>query len=176
MRSQLPERFTHITYTAIFLPWQVVLVTMGDLRWIQMSEEEVNSFLGNGGTGILSFSTTIDESPYSLPVSYGYDAGAAQFYYRLSFLPNSGKEDVIDRPVSFIVHTHTDDGWRSVIATGTLQQVTDMPYDSSAVQGMWAVNIPFVDVFDRPREDVTFRQFRLVPDKLTGRKEVKSQN
>lgn len=149
---------------------------MGSLRWIQMSEEEVNAFLGSGGTGILSFSTDLEKSPYSLPVSYGYDADAAQFYYRLSFPPNSGKEDLIDRPVSFVAHSHTDDGWRSVIATGTLQEVTDMPHDTSAVQGMWAVNIPFVDIFDRPPEDVTFRQFRLVPDTLTGRKEVESQN
>lgn len=147
---------------------------MGSLRWIQMSEEEVNEFLEDGGTGVLSFSTDPERSPYSLPVSYGYDADAEQFYYRLAFPPNSGKEDVVDRPVSFVVHSRTDDGWRSVIATGTLQEVTDMPYDSSAVQRMWAVEIPFVDIFDRPREDVTFRQFRLVPDTLTGRKEVES--
>lgn len=52
----------------------------------------------------------------------------------------------------------------------------DMPYDPSAVQGMWAVNIPVVDVFNRPGEDVAFQQFRLVPDKLTGQKEAESQN
>lgn len=109
---------------------------MGSLRWIQMTEEEVNAFLGSGGTGVLSFSTETDRSPYSLPVSYGYDADAEQFYYRLSFPPDSGKEDLIDRPVSFVTHSRTDDGWRGVIATGTLQEVTDMPYDATAVQGM----------------------------------------
>lgn len=49
-----------------------------------------------------------------------------------------------------------------------------MPYDSSAVQAMWAVEIPEVDIFDRPPEDVAFRQFQLVPEELTGRKEFQS--
>ncbi len=48
-----------------------------------------------------------------------------------------------------------------------------MPYDATVVQAMWAVDIPEVDIFDRSPEDMQFRQFRLDPQKLTGRKEVK---
>ncbi|WP_331233315.1 pyridoxamine 5'-phosphate oxidase family protein [Natronorarus salvus] len=145
---------------------------MSSLRWVQMSDEEIAAFLGNGGTGVLSFATETDRAPLSIPVSYGYDAASSHFYYTLSLLPGSEKEAHLDGPVSFVVHRHTDDGWRSVVASGTLESISDSPYDATAVQRMWAVRIPVVDVFDRPPEEVTFRSFRLVPERRTGRKEV----
>ncbi|WP_132061300.1 pyridoxamine 5'-phosphate oxidase family protein [Halorussus amylolyticus] len=79
----------------------------------------------------------------------------------------------MDNPVAFVTHEETNDGWRSVVATGQLTEVSDMPYDATVVQAMWAVDIPEVDIFDRSPEDMQFRQFRLDPQKLTGRKEVK---
>jgi len=148
---------------------------MQGLRWVQLREQELKDFLGDGGTGTLSFSTEIEEPPFSLPVSYGYD-GDGHFYFRLSFPENSGKTDLLDNEVTFVTHARTDDGWRSVVATGKLEDVTDMDYDSAAVQGMWAVDIPKVDVFEDPPDDVPFRQFRLVPERLTGRKEVRSDD
>lgn len=161
--------------TNLFFYWQPISLTIQDLHWVQTTEEEVNEFLGNGGTGVISFSTNPDEPPFTIPVSYGYDADSASFYYRLSFLPESEKEDVIDRPVAFVTYNETDDRYRSVVATGHLEEVDDMPCDSIAVQRMWGIQIPMVDIFERPPEDITFRHFRLVPDTLTGRKEVKSQ-
>ncbi|WP_132057058.1 pyridoxamine 5'-phosphate oxidase family protein [Halorussus amylolyticus] len=147
---------------------------MEGLRWVRMTDDEMSDFLGRGGTGTLSFSTAIDDPPFSIPVSYGYDEDANAFYFRLAFPEGATKEGVVDRPVSFVAHRRTDRGYRSVVAAGTLEEVTDMPYDSSAVQGMWAVEIPEIDIFDRPPEDVAFRHFRLAPETLTGRKEVRS--
>ena len=152
---------------------RVVRTHMQGLRWVQLSDRELDDFLGTGGTGVLSFGTDGDDPPFSIPVSYGYDAGS--FYFRLAFPPNSGKESVVDNPVAFVAHRETDDGWRSAVATGRLEDVTDMDYESAAVQAMWAVDIPEVDVFERPPEDVSFRQYRLVPDRLTGRKEVETE-
>ena len=149
---------------------------MEGLRWVQLCEQELNDFLGTGGTGVLSFSTEIEEPPFSVPVSYGYDADAGQFYFRLAFPDDSEKADLVDNPVTFVTHAETDAGWRSAVATGDLEDVTEMDYDSAAVQGMWAVDIPEVDVFDRPPEEIPFRQFRLAPEKLTGRKEVESDS
>lgn len=147
---------------------------MESLRWVQMTEEEMDAFLGEGGTGVISFSKQDDGPPFSIPVSYGYDGSSGHFYYRLSLLPGGEKAEVLDTPVTFVAHAHTDEGWRSVVASGRLERVADSPYESTAVQGMWAVEIPKIDVFDRPPEDVTFRTFRLVPDRMTGRKEVRS--
>ncbi|WP_440008233.1 pyridoxamine 5'-phosphate oxidase family protein [Halomicrococcus sp. SG-WS-1] len=145
---------------------------MESLRWVQMSEAERDAFLGNGGTGVISFATETGEPPFTIPVSYGYHEGVGDFYFRLSFPPDSNKEAVVDRPIAFVTFDETDDGWRSIVATGELEEVTDAPYESVAVQGMWAVRIPLVDVFDRPPEELTFRNFRLDPETFTGRKEV----
>lgn len=145
---------------------------MTGLRWIQLPENERNEFLDNGGTGVLSFATDADEPPASLPVSYGYYADRGHFYFRLSFPPSSSKSDVVDNPVSFVTYDETDDGWRSVVATGTLEELAERPEESAAVQRMWAVEIPTVEMFDRPREEIPFHDFRLVPEAITGRKEA----
>lgn len=143
---------------------------------MQLSEDELAAFLGRGGTGTLSFATPPGEPPFSLPVSYGYDADSGNFYFRLAFPPESDKEDVLDNAVSFVTHGETDEGWRSVVAHGHLEEVSELNHESSAVQGMWAVDIPQVDIFEDPPEDVPFRHFRLRPDDLSGRKEVQSDD
>ncbi|WP_049920016.1 pyridoxamine 5'-phosphate oxidase family protein [Halobiforma nitratireducens] len=144
---------------------------MASLRWVTLPKEERDEFLERGGTGVLSFVSGPNEPPASLPVSYGYYAAEESFYFRLSFPPGTRKEAVIDNPVSFVTYSENDD-WRSVVATGTLEELAALPHESTAVQGMWAVRIPTVDVFDRPRDEIEFDDFRLAPDSITGRKSV----
>lgn len=134
---------------------------MAGLRWTNLTADERDEFLSNGGTGVLSFSTDRDEPPTSLPVSYGYFAADEAFYFHLSVPPGSAKSELVDEPVSFVTHAETDDGWRSVVATGSLEELANMSYDSVAVQGMWAIDIPTIDIFDRPREEIEFDDFRL---------------
>ncbi len=145
---------------------------MQGLRWIQLSNEERTEVLGTGGTGVLSFGTEINEPPFSIPVSYGYYADTTSLYFRLAFPEDSPKRGLVDNPVSFVVHRETDAGWRSVIARGQLEEVTDEPYESAALQGMWAVDIPTIDIFERPPSEIPYRTFRLRPDEFSGRKEV----
>lgn len=168
---------------------------MRGLRWVTLPEDERNAFLGDGGTGVLSFGTSDDEPPRSLPVSYGYAAETEQFYFKLSFPPGSSKDEVIDNPVSFVVFgaaesedEHEDrDGKtdesdqteggaqrprKSVVATGRLEKLADLPSESAAVQGLWAVDIPEFEMFEQPREDVEFHDFCLDPASITGRKEA----
>lgn len=149
---------------------------MQGLRWLQMSEEEMNEFLGRGGTGVISFSTDTDEPPVSIPVSYGYNADAKTFYYRLSFPKDSRKADLVDKQVSFVTHDETDGRWQSVVVTGQLAEVSGEPYESAEIQGMWAIQIPVVDIFERPQRETTFRYFHLDPETMTGRKEVRSDS
>lgn len=147
---------------------------MSGLRWLQMPESELNDFLGDGGTGVLSFSTGDGEAPYSLPMSYGYDDATEHFHFRLALPPDSDKGEFVDRPVSFVTFDETDAGWRSVVATGELEDLTDEPYESTALQERWNVSIPLVDIFTEPPDEVVFYQFRLDPDRISGRKEVSS--
>jgi hypothetical protein len=141
-----------------------------------MTDEEVAAFLGDGGTGVVSFSTGGDEPPYSLPVSYGYVADVGHFHYRFALPEGSGKEEYLGRAVSFVTYGQTDEGWRSVVATGELEDLTGAAYESSAVQERWAVDIPLVDIFEDAPDEVTFHQFRLLPDRLTGRKALDSED
>ena len=145
---------------------------MQGLRWVQLSDDEREEFLGNGGTGVLSFATDRGEPPVSIPVSYGYFADADSIYFRLSVPEDSRKTTLVENPISFVVHRETEAGWRSVVATGRLETVADAPYESAALQGLWAVDIPTVDVFERPPSEIPYETFRLIPDELTGRKEV----
>uniref|UniRef100_UPI00366C443D pyridoxamine 5'-phosphate oxidase family protein n=1 Tax=Cryptosporangium minutisporangium TaxID=113569 RepID=UPI00366C443D len=139
---------------------------------MNLPEAERNEFLGNGGTGVLAFGTGPDESPTAFPVSYGYAAEAERFYFRLSFSSGTSKEDVIDNPVTLTVYDETDEGWRSVVASGPLEPLSDLPEESIEVQQMWAVTIPTIDIFDRPRDEIPFQDFCLDPKAITGRKSV----
>ena len=148
---------------------------MQGLRWVQLTDEERDEFLKTGGTGVLSFATESGEPPVSIPVSYGYFADANTIYFRLSVPEDSRKRTLVDNPVSFVVHHETGAGWRSIVATGRLEAVADAPYESAALQGLWAVDIPTVDVFERPPSEIPFETFRLVPEEMGGRKEVESE-
>lgn len=149
---------------------------MQGLRWLQMTDDEMSEFLGAGGTGVISFATDADESPVSIPVSYGFNDGEMTFYFQLSFPKDSEKADLVDQPVSFVAYDRVDGLWRSVVASGELEDVADAPYESTTVQGMWAIQIPRVDIFERPRDEITFRDFRLDPETISGRKEVPSDS
>ncbi|WP_132061186.1 pyridoxamine 5'-phosphate oxidase family protein [Halorussus amylolyticus] len=147
---------------------------MEDVRSIQMSDEERGEFLGRGGTGVISFDTSGDEPPYSLPISYGYDAETATFYFRLAFGPETGKGDIVDenRPVSFVTYDDTESGWRSVVATGHLEEITKSTLDTDVAEAMQRVEIPLVDVYDRHPIELNFRFFRLTSTEVTGKKEA----
>jgi len=140
-----------------------------------MSTEERNEFLGSGGTGVISFDTSGDGPPYTRPVSYGYDAETGKFYFRLAVGPeDAGKMDLIDadREISFVTYDETDRGWRSVIATGRLEEVTKSALDPAVADAMQRVRIPFVDVYDSHPLTLEFRFFRLTPEEVTGQREA----
>jgi nitroimidazol reductase NimA-like FMN-containing flavoprotein (pyridoxamine 5'-phosphate oxidase superfamily) len=148
---------------------------MEDIRSVRMNENERDEFLDRGGTGVISFDTPDDDAPYSRPVSYGYDAETGNFYFRLAVGPeDTGKKDLIDgdREISFVTYDETDRGWRSVIATGRLEEITKSALDPAVSEAMQRVAIPFVDVYDSHPLTLEFRFFRLTPDEVTGHQEA----
>lgn len=148
---------------------------MEDVRSVRMSTEERNEFLGSGGTGVISFDTSGDGPPYTRPISYGYDAETGYFYFRLAVGPeDTGKKDIIDedKDLSFVTYDQTDRGWRSVIATGRLEEITKSALDPAVAEAMRRVTIPLVDVYDSHPLSLEFRFFRLTPDEVTGQQEA----
>jgi hypothetical protein len=152
---------------------------MEDVRSVRMSEEERDEFLGHGGTGTISVDTPSGEPPYSRPVSYGYDPETGDFYFRFAVGPDdAGKTDVVDDDVmvSFVTHDRTDAGWRSVVATGRLAEITKSALDSDVADAMERVAIPFVDVYDSHPLTLEFRFFRLSPDEVAGKREAEASD
>lgn len=141
----------------------------------EMDGDERDEFLGTGGTGVISFSTDEDEPPHSVPVSYGYDATESTFYFRVSVGPDSEKGELAARPASFVVFQHDEDRWRSVVAKGRLEDISEDSVGTDALAGIQRVDIPLVDMFDVPTREVPFEFVRLVPDELTGRVESSTE-
>lgn len=141
-----------------------------------MTEDECDELLEQVTSGVLSLTTGSDEPPHSLPVSFGYDAVASTFYFRIADHPESQKGDLGGRPVSFVTYDHDDSGeYRSVVAQGTLEPTVDDDIATETLTGLERVTIPYVDIFGEPPGDVDFEFYRLVPDRLTGRKETTTE-
>lgn len=146
---------------------------MTDTDTVAMDEAELTTFLDAHESGVISLATSGEEAPHSLPVSYGYDATASTFYFRLAVGSDTEKGDLADRAVSFVVHGTGEDGsWRSVVATGRLEATTDEGIATETLEGLERVTIPFVDIFGEPPREVAFEFYRLAPETLTGRKET----
>jgi len=138
---------------------------------VEMDEDERDARLSTGGTGVISFCESDDNSPYSRPVSYGYDTDGTTFYFRLAVAPDSAKAAISDHDITFVVYDRADDGWWSVVAEGHLEETVEDSIATETLQGLQNVHIPFVDIFGRPPKDVPFEFYRLVPAELTSRKE-----
>lgn len=136
-----------------------------------MDADERDAFLGIGGTGVISFRSSDDESPHSVPISYGYDRSETTFYFRLAVGPDSDKGDVTGRHVTFVIYGQQDENWRSVIVKGRLEETTEASVATESLEGLQHVHIPLVDIFGQPVKDVSFEFYRLVPDEMTSRKE-----
>ncbi len=144
---------------------------MSDTESVAMGADERDAFLGTGGTGVISFPSSDDESPHSVPVSYGYDRSETTFYFRLTVGPDSDKGDVAGRHVTFVIYGQQDENWQSIIAKGRLEETTEASVATESLEGLQQVHIPLVDIFGRPVKDVPFEFYRLVPDEMTSRRE-----
>ena len=147
---------------------------MNDSDIAEMDAAEREEFLGTSGTGVLSFSTD-EPAPYSRPVSYGYDRTESVFYFRLALGAGRETRDLAGRAVSFVTYGWTDAGWRSVVATGSLEGTTEDSIGIETLQGLDRTHIPLVDIFGKPPKEVSFGFYRLIPTALTTRKEGRTE-
>jgi hypothetical protein len=148
---------------------------MTDPEEVTMGDAERDEFLGDGGTGVLSFSTGTEEAPHSIPVSYGYDTEENDFYFRLAVGHDSLKESLLENPVTFVTYAQKDDRWLSVIAKGRLHETMEKEIASETIEGLERVYIPLVDIFGEPPADVAFEFYRLDPEEIGARKETPTE-
>ena len=137
----------------------------------EMTVDERDTFLGTGGTGVISLASDND-APYSVPVSYGYEKDTQTFYFRLSVDADGGKGELKERPASFVTYRETDAGWQSVVARGRLEDVEKEGIETASLAGLEHVDIPLIPMFDRPIREISFEFYRLGADELIGRTEI----
>ena len=141
---------------------------------IQLDDAERDAFLGRVDTGVLSLSTPAGEAPHSVPVSFGYSAAQTAFFFRIADLPPEEKGELDGRAVTFVTYGTDEEfgGYVSVVAQGSLERTTDAETATESLEGLEGVTIPFVDIFGERPADIDFSFYRLVPERLTGRKEA----
>ncbi|WP_439025837.1 pyridoxamine 5'-phosphate oxidase family protein [Haloarchaeobius sp. DT45] len=142
---------------------------MAGKRTVDMTRDEMDAFLGQKGTGVLSVAN--EDVPYSFPVSYGYDTDACEFYLRLGFREGSTKTDYVDEPCPARLVVYDEDGERSesVIATGDLVEIPRADLTPDIVAHLGDARTPEFDIWDETKEELDFSINRLESIRLTGK-------
>lgn len=137
-----------------------------------MDAVEIDGFLADRRAGVLALARGNDS--YAVPVSFVYDADERAFYFRLGYWPDSQKRAFAEASddATVVVTDRTDEGWKSVVARGPLAELSTSNLDATVVESVESPDVPFVTIFDRPREDVEFHVTRLSPHELSGRKQA----
>jgi nitroimidazol reductase NimA-like FMN-containing flavoprotein (pyridoxamine 5'-phosphate oxidase superfamily) len=142
---------------------------MTDDRTVAMADDEIDDFLGSGGTGVLSIAR--QNVPYSVPISYGYDPDERVFYLRLGDTPDSERRAFIEATdtARLVVHERVDDTWKSVIATGELTEVSEEELTGNVATRLREAERPLFEIWDESPEEITLVITRLSVDSMTGR-------
>lgn len=133
-----------------------------------MDAVEIDDYLADGGTGVLSLARGDD--PYSIPVSFGYDGDARAFYLRLGFAGESTKRPFLEASSQARLVVY-DEGpeVRSVVAAGDLRRVPKAELTPDVVAHLSEARLPAFGLWEEEKADLEFEIYRLNPETLSGR-------
>lgn len=142
---------------------------MSEDTMMVLDEQSIKQRLKTGGTGVLSVAK--DDTPYSIPVSFGYDARANRLFLQLGFTPDSEKHRFVsdDADARFVVYEQSQDNWQSIIAIGVLHEITPEEIDNQVVRNLAHAEPPLYSFWEAPVDTVEFRIFELDVTSLSGR-------
>ena len=134
-----------------------------------LSREETDAFLGRHETGVLSLAS--GDEPYSIPVSYGYDSVDRRFFLRLVSSPDSEKRRFLDASAHarLVVYERDGDVYRSVVGTGTIEEVPREELTVEHVEQYGDAKRPLFEMWGASKRDLDVRLYRFTPEVLTGR-------
>lgn len=138
----------------------------------ELSPAETDSLLGRHETGVLALAR--GDTPYAVPISYGYDADRRAFYLRLVSTPESEKRAFLSSSPRGRVVVYEEDGdtYRSVIAVGRLEAVPREELTVEHIEQYGDAKRPLFEIWGESRADLDVRLYRFDPDELTGRRVV----
>jgi len=94
------------------------------VRGGQMTDAEIDTFLQQQGTGVLSLAD--GNQAYAVPISFGYERGRAVFSF-WQFNPDSRKvaySEATERACLAVYDIESQHDWQSVLAFGPLRELT----------------------------------------------------
>jgi nitroimidazol reductase NimA-like FMN-containing flavoprotein (pyridoxamine 5'-phosphate oxidase superfamily) len=137
-----------------------------------MSTAEIGEFLSGAETGVLSLAR--ENEPYSIPISYGYDADSRVFYMRLVSTPDSDKRRVLssEPQVRLVIYDENDPQtrYRSVLASGTLEEIDPNEMSVEEIEQYGEARRPLFEIWGTGKDELDIKLYRLRPEELTGRR------
>lgn len=138
----------------------------------EMSSSEIDAFLGQMETGVISFAR--EGEPYSIPISYGYDTDSRTFYLRLVSTPESRKHAfLVSSPAaSLVVYEGSDAAstYRSVVATGRLEAVDPDELSPEQIAQYGEAGRPLFEIWGVEKPDLDIQLYEFQPEELSGRR------
>lgn len=120
-------------------------MSVADIRQsgaMRMDQEEIERLLLDEGVGVLALPAR--DAPYVLPLSFGYDGDSCLYFTYLLFGTHSKKEELSERAETarFLVYSAASMyDWRSVLLTGTVDEVSDWNELRAAMENAWHPNL-----------------------------------
>lgn len=138
----------------------------------EMTPAELDEFLGNHETGVLSLAR--DDEPYAIPISYGYDRDGGTFYLRLVSTPESEKRRFLSSSprARIVVYDEKGATYRSTVAAGALEPVSRDELTVERIEQYGQTKRPLFEIWAEGKPDLDIELYELSPDELSGRRVV----
>lgn len=133
-----------------------------------MDALDIADFLEQQATGVLAIAS--GGHVYAIPVSFAYHDEGPDLYFRFGYGRESQKRTFVEGAdeATFVVYDRTDEGWKSVLAEGRLEPVSESRLDTSLVEAVNRLQIPYFEVHRQPAAELEFEIVRLDVSKLSG--------
>ena len=133
-----------------------------------MSERDIDRLLDRRGYGILSMA--VDDEPYSIPVSFGYDGEVFYFAFIQDDEQNAKFEFISEGATVRLLVTDIKArfDWQSVAVTGSVESVDLADDEWETLVDALEDNAWFSTDFERADDVQGVRGWRLEPDDLHG--------
>ncbi|NUE03991.1 pyridoxamine 5'-phosphate oxidase family protein [Halorubraceae archaeon YAN] len=142
---------------------------MSDHRETDMSASDIDDFLSRHETGVLSLAR--DDSPYAIPISYGYDSTNQVLFMRLVSTPESEKRAFLSSTpdARVVVYEEGDETYASVVANGLLERIELSELTPETIEQYGETRRPLFEIWAQGKADLDIELYKLVPETLSGR-------
>ena len=136
---------------------------------VEMTDAEVDAFLSRHETGVLSLAR--EETPYAIPISYGFDEESRDAFLRLVSTPDSEKREFLASTpqARIVVYEDEDDEYASVVGVGSLERVDLDELTPETIAQYGETQRPLFEIWADDKPDLDISLYRFTPETLTGR-------